>query len=94
MPKVVRKGDRNSAGGVTLSGDKTLIIDGRPVSPIGTPVSPHLPCPKIPAHCNARTMQGSKSFIIGNKKVNVVGDVDTCGHARIEGSSTFIIGNR
>lgn len=90
--KLVRKGDRNSAGGIALTGDESFIIDGRPACVVGTPVSPHPPCPDEPGHCNAKTQQGEHTFILGNLKINVVGDVDSCGHARVEGSNTFIVG--
>lgn len=91
MPEVVRKGDKNSAGGRTLTGDKSFIVDGRPICPVGTPVSPHKPCPEVKKHCNAKTSQGTKSFILNGIKVNVKGHVDTCGHSRAEGSKTFIV---
>ena len=91
MPEVVRKGDKNSAGGRTLKGDKSFIVDGREICPIGTPVSPHKPCPKVKKHCHAKTAQGTKSFIITGIKVTVKGHRDTCGHPRVEGSKTFIV---
>lgn len=89
MVRVVRKGDRNSAGARTLTGDKTFIVDNRPVCPIGTPVEPHQP-----DHNNVRTAQGNKTWVVNNKKITVVGNRDTCGHRRIEGSRTFILGER
>jgi len=89
MARVVRKGDVNSGGGRTLTGDKTFLVDGRPVCPIGTPVSPH-----ERKHYNARTAQGNKTYIINGKKITVVGNIDTCGHRRIEGSRTFILGEK
>lgn len=92
MPKVVRLGDVNSAGGATLRGDPTFIVDGKPVSPVGTPVSPHAPCPLVPIHCSAVTTQGDQTFIIGGINVTVVGSIDSCGHPRVTGSETFIIG--
>ena len=90
--KLVRLGDENSAGGRALDGDRSFIVDGRPVCVVGTPVSPHAPCPDEPAHCNAVTQQGEYTMIIGNIKANVTGDVDSCGHVRTQGSDTFIIG--
>ena len=92
MPKVVRKGDKNSAGGAALGGNPTFIVDGLPVVTVGTPVSPHDPCPLVPIHCSAKTAKGEHTFIVGDIAVNVVGDNDTCGHPRVEGSSTFIVG--
>lgn len=92
MPKVHRAGDRNSAGGRIISGDKTMIVDGRPVAPIGSPVSPHKPCPKVKKHCKAKTDQGSSSFYVRGKKVTIETNKDTCGHPRVAGSPTFIVG--
>jgi len=92
MPKVVREGDKNDAGGRVIKGNKNFIIDGKPVSVDGSPVSPHKPCPKVKKHCNAKTAQGTRLFLVDGIPVNVVGDKDTCGHSRAEGSSTFIVG--
>lgn len=92
MPKVHREGDRNSAGGKIMRGDKSMIINGRPVAPIGSPVSPHKPCPEVKKHCHAKTAQGTRSFIVGGKKVTVETNKDTCGHARVGGSPDFIVG--
>lgn len=92
MPAVVRQFDINAAGGKAMLGDPTFIVDGKPVVRIGSPVSPHYPCPIVPSHCNAKTMIGKKTYIVGGKPANVVGDIDTCGHPRITGSTTFIVG--
>ncbi len=91
MPRVHRVGDRNSAGGRITKGDKSMIVDGRPVAPIGSPVSPHKPCPKKKKHCRAKTAQGSNSFLVNGKKVTVENNKDTCGHTRVAGSPTFIV---
>lgn len=91
MLRVVREGDRNSAGGRVIKGDPTFLVDGRPVSVDGSPVSPHKPCPEIPIHCHAKTANGVKTFIINNIPVNVIGNLDTCGHPRIEGSDKFVV---
>ena len=90
MPGVVRKGDVNSAGGKALRGDPSMIVDGKPIVTIGTPVSNH--APKRGKHCNAKTTGGSQNLIINGKPVNLVGDADTCGHKRVQGSPNFIIG--
>ena len=86
--RVVRKGDRNSAGARALTGDKTFLVDNRPVCPIWTPVESHQ------LHTNVRTAQGNKTWILNNRKITVVGNRDTCGHRRVEGSRTFILGER
>lgn len=92
MPGIVRQGDVNSAGGKALRGDRSLIVDGKPVVTIGTPVSSHAPCPKRSSHCHAKTTRGSRLFILNGKPVNLIGDPDSCGHPRSTGSKTFIIG--
>jgi uncharacterized Zn-binding protein involved in type VI secretion len=91
MLRVHRVGDRNSAGGRITKGDNSMIVDGRPVAPIGSPVSPHKPCPKKKKHCNAKTAQGSSSFYVGGKKVTVETNKDTCGHTRVAGSPNFFV---
>lgn len=88
MVRVVRKGDRNNGGGRTLDGDRTFIVENRPVCPIHTPVSAHQ------KHYHARTAQGNKTYIINHKRITIVGNIDTCGHKRIEGARTFILGER
>jgi uncharacterized Zn-binding protein involved in type VI secretion len=93
MPGIVRLGDVNSAGGKAMVGNRNLIVDNRPVVTIGTPVSPHAPCPKVPIHCRAVTTTGSRNVIVNNKPVNITGNVDSCGHPRVTGSRTFIVGS-
>lgn len=92
MPKVVREGDKNDAGGKVIKGDKTFLVDGKPVSVIGSPVSAHKPFKKPhKPDGTPKTSEGTKTFMINGKRVNVVGDHDTCKHVRIQGSSTFIV---
>lgn len=92
MPGVVRQGDVNSAGGRALIGNRNLIVDGKPIVTVGTPVSPHFPCPRVKIHCRAVTTTGTRSLIVNGKPVNVIGNRDSCGHARVTGSRTFIVG--
>jgi uncharacterized Zn-binding protein involved in type VI secretion len=91
MLKVHRVGDFNSAGGRIISGDNTMIIEGRPVAPIGSPVSPHKPCPEVKKHCKAKTAEGTNSFYINGKKVTIETNKDTCGHERIAGAKSFLV---
>jgi len=37
-------------------------------------------------------MLGKQEYIINGIRVNVVGDIDSCGHPRVTGSPTFIVG--
>lgn len=89
MPQVVREGDKNSAGGRVIKGNSSFIVEGKPVSVDGSPVSPHKPCPEIPKHCHAKTDMGTKTFYVDGIPVNLLGNLDTCGHPRVEGSPTF-----
>ncbi len=92
MPKVVRQGDRNNAGGKVIKGNKTFYVDGKPVSVDGSPVSAHKPFKK-PHKPNGhpKTDNGTKKFLVQGIPVNLVGDADTCKHKRAEGSPNFII---
>jgi uncharacterized Zn-binding protein involved in type VI secretion len=93
MPKVVRQGDKNNAGGRVIKGNSSFIVDGRPVSVDGSPVSAHRPYEK-PHKPNGypKTDNGTKKFLVQGIPVNVVGDADTCKHFRVEGSPNFIVG--
>ena len=91
MPRVVRQGDKNSAGGKVIKGNRSFLVDGRPVSVDGSPVSPHKPCPKVKKHCHAKTAEGTSRFIVDGIPVNVISNKDTCGHPRVEGSPNFYV---
>jgi uncharacterized Zn-binding protein involved in type VI secretion len=93
MPGIVRKGDKNSAGGATLSGQNNFKVNSKQAVVNGTSVAKHKPCPKVSIHCNATTKGGTGSFIINNIPANVIGNSDSCGHSRKGGSKDFIIGN-
>jgi len=89
MPKVVREGDVNSNGGIALRQQKTYFVDGRPVITEGSPVTPH---PPFGIHSFARTGKGSDEFLVEGKRVNRVGDIDTCGCPRVQGSNNYNVG--
>ena len=93
MPGVVRKGDKNDAGGKTLKGSPALLADGIEVCPITMPVSAHFNF--FPPHAPSglpKTAEGVSTFLVDGLPVCVIGNKDTCGHTRIEGSPTMIIG--
>ena len=94
MPKLVcRVGDRNAAGGVILNGDATVLVNNRPVAVIGSRVTPHPPCGKKgPQHCAATTTSTNATVLVNGKPIVALGDVDTCGHARLGGSPDVIVG--
>ena len=94
MPAVVRRGDINAAGGVAVKGADSVLANGRPVIQPGSPVTPHPCCgaPGCQIHCMAVTTGGSGSVIAEGRPVILVGDVDSCGHARIQGSPDVVAG--
>ena len=95
MPAIVRVGDQNSAGGVATLGVPNVLVNGRPVVPPGSPVTPH-PCCGAPGcgiHCSANTAGGSPTVFAGGLPIIRLGvDVDTCGHPRAQGSPDTFIG--
>lgn len=96
MPgQVQRVGDRNDAGGVILTGDPTVLVNGRPVATLGASVSPHPCCGQKgcpPIHCAAKTTSKNSKILVGGKPIITTGDLDTCSHARASGSPDVIVG--
>lgn len=81
---IVRVGDLNSAGGRVISGSTTVKMNGRAIALDGSPVSCH---PNGGEHSHAHCKASLSTMRIEGKRIIVVGDIDSCGHARIEGSS-------
>jgi uncharacterized Zn-binding protein involved in type VI secretion len=93
MPSVQRQGDPNSAGGVITSGDRSVLVNGRPIATVGLSVSPHPPCPILFSHCVAKTsVTVSRSVKVNKKPVSITNDKDTCGHPRSGGSPNVKVG--
>lgn len=92
---VQRVGDANSVGGVILSGDPTVLVNGRPIATVGSSVSPH-PCCGVkgcpPIHCAAKTTSTTPTVLVGGRPVVTTGALDSCGHSRAIGSPDVIIG--
>jgi uncharacterized Zn-binding protein involved in type VI secretion len=83
-----RQGDPNVAGGLIKSGDKSVLINGRPAASPGSSVTPHPPCSKkAPQHCIASTRGGSRSVLVNGKPLLTSGDKDTCSHGRSSSGS-------
>ena len=96
MPGAVcRVGDKNAAGGVILTGDPSVLVDGRPVATIGARVTPHPCCGRKgcpPTHCFAKTTTTNGTVLVNGKPITTSGDIDTCGHARLGGSTSVLVG--
>lgn len=88
MPGVVRQGDTDTGGGAALSGVSSVLVNGRPIVVVGTPVSKHGRGP----HSSPKTADGVSSVLAGNKPINVQGNPDTCGHTRASASGDVIAG--
>lgn len=92
---VCRVGDKNAAGGVILTGDPTVLVNGRPIATLGAKVTPHPCCGAKgcpPIHCSAKTTSTSSTVLVGGKPVVTSGALDTCGHSRVGGSFDVIVG--
>lgn len=93
MPgSVQRVGDANAGGGLIISGDPTVLVNGRPIAVVGSAVTPHPPCTKVPTHCHAYTTTNQYTVLVNGKPVSTTGSIDTCGHPRATGSLDVIIG--
>ena len=84
---VCRVGDKNDAGGAILTGNSTVLVNGRPVAVFGSKVSPH-----PDGHAGAVCTSKNPTVLVNGKPIVTFGDIDTCGHKRIQGSADVIVG--
>jgi uncharacterized Zn-binding protein involved in type VI secretion len=92
---VQRVGDRNSAGGLILRGDNSVLVNGRAIAVQNAPVSPHPCCGARgcpPIHCNAQTRATIGTILVNGIPLIVLNDTDTCGHPRVGGSPNVVVG--
>ena len=92
---IQRVGDQNSAVGVILNGDSSVLINGRAVAVRGASVSPHPCCGHKgcpPTHCNAKTQTDNSNVLVNGVPLVFTNDTDTCGHARAGGSTNVTAG--
>ena len=95
MPAAQRVGDQDSAGGVILNGDTTVLINGRAAAVRGASVSAHPCCGQRgcpPTHCSAKTQANNSTVLVNGVPLVLSGDIDTCGHPRSGGSPDVIVG--
>ena len=94
MPKIVRQGDINQAGGATTMGAGTVKCEGAPISYPGAIVAPHPCCGSsdCSSHCSAKTTGGSSTVTCEGKPVLHSNDIDDCGHPRQTFAATVSVG--
>jgi hypothetical protein len=97
MSLVVRGGDANTGGGLTIPNPATcsftVLANFLPICGPFTPVTPHPCCgPYCWHHCAAFTTLGSPTVLAEFKPVVFVGSPDTCGHIRMTGAPNVIVG--
>lgn len=92
---VSRLGDTNVVGGIVVTGNLTVLVNGRPITRLGDKVTPHPCCGARrcpPTHCAARTTSSNFTVLVGGIPVTSLGDIDTCGHLRASGSFNVFVG--
>jgi uncharacterized Zn-binding protein involved in type VI secretion len=91
---VVRVGDANTGGGLVTTGDPTVLVNGRPIAVVFSPVTPHPPCGARGQfqHCVAHTSLKPTSVLVNGKPIATWPSVDTCGHPRVTGSFDVLVG--
>jgi uncharacterized Zn-binding protein involved in type VI secretion len=92
---IQRVGDRNTAGGVILKGDDSVLVNGRAVAVRGASVSPHPCCGRLgcpPTHCNAKTQATESTILVNGVPLILADDKDTCNHPRAGGSPDVVVG--
>jgi uncharacterized Zn-binding protein involved in type VI secretion len=94
VPGVQRVGDANSGGGVIQKGEPSVLVNGRAIALVDSPVSPHAPCGRRGGqrHCNARTQATNDSVLVNGQKITLSNSQDTCGHDRSTGSTDVVVG--
>jgi uncharacterized Zn-binding protein involved in type VI secretion len=96
MPgRVQRVGDRTTAGGEMVRGDRQVFVNHRPVATVGARVTPHPCCGRKgcpPIHCSAATTSTNSNVLVNGRPIITAGDADTCGHKRSSGSSDVLVG--
>ena len=91
MPAVQRVGDQNDApGGAIINGVNSVLVNGIPIAVTGASVTSHNDYDG--ALVSASTQNSQSSVTAGGQPVIITGDVDSCGHSRIDGSPNVNIG--
>jgi uncharacterized Zn-binding protein involved in type VI secretion len=84
--QIVRVGDIDSGGGKVISGEPSVRVNNLDIAVEGSPVTPH-PHPRGAIQHDIAQCRATESRIrVKGKRLILVSDTDTCGHARIQGS--------
>jgi uncharacterized Zn-binding protein involved in type VI secretion len=86
--QIVRVGDVNSGGGIVISGEPSVHLNGLDIAVDGSPVTPHPHARGATQHDHAHCVASEQTIKVKSKRIIFVGDVDSCGHVRIQGSPT------
>jgi uncharacterized Zn-binding protein involved in type VI secretion len=82
MPKLSRKGDKDSGGGAIVRGARTVFANGIAVGLHVSPITGHGPG----VHAGPSTTDGSPTVICEGDPVLRITSGNTCGHPIAEGS--------
>ena len=87
MPIPAKKGTYNNAGGQSIMGAESVIIQGRAASRVGDYVTGH---PYL--HPSNPIAWGSNSVIIEGRRLGFLGCNDACGHIMVPTESDVMVG--
>lgn len=91
MPKLSRKGDKNTTGGQIIRGAGTVFANNKPVGLHTSKITPHDPKKNRKPHNDASTTEGSPTVFAEGDPVLRVGSGNTCGHKIVEGSDDVYV---
>ena len=91
MPKLSRKGDKNTTGGQIIRGAGTVFANNKNVGLHTSKITPHDPKKNKKPHNDASTTEGSPTVFAEGDPVLRVGSGNTCGHKIVEGSEDVYV---
>jgi uncharacterized Zn-binding protein involved in type VI secretion len=89
MPKLSRKGDKNTTGGQIVRGASTVFANGIAVGLHVSDITPH--SPNSGTHKAAKTTEGSPTVFAENVAVLREGSGNNCGHKIVDGSPDVFV---